>query len=241
MSVLVLLYHATPVEAETQFDVPITRFMEQIDRLIDSGVSFIPFSQINNPDLLSGKRHVAITFDDGHGSNAAAVEYIATRGIRPTLFIVRQWSETGIGAAQRRGYLRPRDLRDLSAVSSLGAHGLTHEGFSRLVGAPLDLELSACRDFLSETMSVEASELALPGGDGNVPTVLSQCHSHGFTIIGNSIVDINTKLAASYDRPVIMGGHHASYPARMAVRPNTIWSMRRIARRAKRKIREWQI
>ena len=237
MSVLVLQYHATPVDAETQFDVPFKHFKEQIDRLIDCGASFIPFARVSEPELLSGKRHVAITFDDGHRSNAAAVEYLATFEIRPTLFIVRRWSETGVGAAQRRGYLRPADLREMSDVTSLGAHGLTHVGFSHLAGISLDHELSASKDFLGNIVGRETSELALPGGDGNIPSVLSQCRGYGFTTIGNSIVDINTKLSASYARPVIMSRHNASYPARLAVRNNTSWSMLRAARWAKQIIR----
>ena len=234
MSTLALMYHATPAVAEKPLDVPISVFREQIDRLIDGGVTFIPFARVGDPNLLAHGRYVAVTFDDGHMSNTAAVEYLVDRGVRPTLFIVRDWAEVGIDQEGRNGFMRPAELRRISLIAALGVHGETHQGFSSLVGEALDRELENCLNFLGELSGERPIELALPGGDGNEPRVLDQCRSNGCTVIGSSVFDINTAQAASYARTVIHCQHDGEYPTRLAQRPDLTWAALRLAKAGKR-------
>ena len=94
MPVLTFMYHHTPKgAAEGFYDVPMPALREQIERLIDAGVRFVRLSEANSPASLSGETMVALTFDDGHASNAAAFEYLHSRGIFPAAMIVRDWSK----------------------------------------------------------------------------------------------------------------------------------------------------
>src|SRR3954470_5292323 len=105
MTVLVFLYHRTPNgSADDHFDVPLKQFRDQIERLIDSGVNFIRFRDAQDKERLSVGINVAITFDDGHSSNAEAFDYLAGKDIVPTAFIVRDWSE------KNSAYLSPNAI-----------------------------------------------------------------------------------------------------------------------------------
>lgn len=143
MAVVVLMYHHTPDgEPEGFYDVSLSRLRDQIGALTDAGASFIRFSQCGDPEFVERGVHVALTLDDGHASNAAAIACLADAGVTPTLFIVRDWSR-----ADAR-YLSAGALADLKAVCELGGHGATHRALDRLDAAELAAELAASRDYV---------------------------------------------------------------------------------------------
>src|SRR5947209_1570825 len=141
MAVIVLMYHHTPQGApEGFYDVALTTFRDQIRALRDAGVSFVKFSDCDRPEIVRSGTRVALTFDDGHASNAAAFRILADEGVTPTAFIVRDWS------SRDPRYLSAPALGDLSEICELGGHGATHRALNSLRPAELAEELSASRD-----------------------------------------------------------------------------------------------
>jgi peptidoglycan/xylan/chitin deacetylase (PgdA/CDA1 family) len=230
MAVAVLMYHGTPRSAVDEWDVSLPCFREQVDRLFDAGFSFIPFGSVHQPDLLARGRHVAVTFDDGERSNIGAIEYLHALGVRPTAFIVREWAEKGSGPKGSTAYLDRGELLRLAEICDFGAHGATHMGMTELAPPDLDKELHSSRDFLQQQLGRPVDRMALPGGLWNA-AVLYACHRHGFSLVGNSIVDINRSVELSVNRIVIAARHAGDYPLRMAGASAAYWALRRLRRR----------
>ena len=180
MPVLVLMYHHTPEgAAESFYDVPMASLRAQIGALIDAGVRFIRFSEVNAPAADRREIRGALTFDDGHASNAAAFEYLHGLGIVPAAMIVRDW------ARDEPGFLKPRAIAALADICEFGAHGASHVALSSLDPAALDNELAASRAFLEDILGREIRAMALPGGMGSA-RVRRQALAQGYRLIGDS-------------------------------------------------------
>ncbi len=143
MAVVVLMYHHTPDGApEGFYDVALGVFRDQIAAMRDAGVSFIKFTDCDRPEYVEHGVHVALTFDDGHASNAEAFRDLADKRLTPMAFIVRDWS------TRDKRYLSASALGDLKDICELGGHGATHRALSTLSDAELADELAASRDYV---------------------------------------------------------------------------------------------
>ena len=177
MPVLTLMYHHTPKgAAEGFYDVPMPALREQIERLIDAGVRFVRLSEANSPASLSGETMVALTFDDGHASNAAAFENLHSRGIFPAAMIVRDWSK------RDPDFLSARTIKSLASACEFGAHGASHVALSSLDVPALDEELSSSRAYLEDILGNEVRTMALPGGMGSTQ-VRRRALAQGYRLI----------------------------------------------------------
>lgn len=233
MAVFVFMYHGTLAEPRDPFEVTLPAFQEQIDRLIDGGVHFIRFSEAFQPHFLERGTHVAITFDDGHGSNAAAIEYLAKKDIKPSAFIVRDWSKSGIGWSGWRGYLTPPDLRALDPICDFGAHGASHRGLATLSLDALDNELSSSRSYLEHEVGHAVTTMSLPGGDVSAQ-VIERAEAHSFLAIGNSTFSPNWCVSRTINRLVVGHGRGSDFPLSMTSAPRIYWSARRLKSTARR-------
>ncbi|MDE3176232.1 MAG: polysaccharide deacetylase family protein [Pseudomonadota bacterium] len=211
MAVIVLMYHHTPAGApEGFYDVGLAAFRDQIRALRDAGVSFVKFSECDRPELARAGTHVALTFDDGHASNAAAFHFLADEGLTPTAFVVRDWS------ARDPRYLSGRALGDLKGVCELGGHGATHRALTSLADAELDDELAASRDYVGAIVGAgPVKTMALPGGHGGRRELAAALRA-GFTLVGNSRPLPHTTPGVGVNRICVNRTHDARAPLRWA-------------------------
>jgi peptidoglycan/xylan/chitin deacetylase (PgdA/CDA1 family) len=210
MAVVVLMYHHTPDGApEGFYDVALSTFRDQICALLDAGVSFVPFSECGRREYVERGAHVALTFDDGHASNEAAFRFLADRGLKPTAFVVRDWS------TRDPRYLSARALGDLRGVVELGGHGATHRAFTSLSDAELADELASSRDFVGGIAGAPVTEMALPGGHGGKRELAAAARA-GFRLVGNSRPLPHRRLGLSVNRICINRSHDAPAPLGLA-------------------------
>lgn len=224
MAVLCLMYHHTPAgPAETPWDVPLADFKAGIDRMLDAGVHFIDLAEVRNGAHLADGMHVTITFDDGHATNPAAFEYLASRSIRPAAFIVKEWSE------QRPQYMPASVIAEMAGICDFGGHGATHTGMTSLGDHELDEELRASRRYLEDVLGRPVTAMALPGGMGDA-RVLRAARLAGYELIANSVEDLTTRAGPDLNRVCIAAKDHVGAPLAYATAPGGFW-MRKRARR----------
>ena len=233
MAVVVLMYHHTPDGApEGFYDVALATLRAQIHALLDAGVSFVPFSQCGRRDYVEHGAHVALTFDDGHASNEAAFRFLADSGLKPTAFVVRDWS------TRDARYLSARALGDLKGAVELGGHGATHRALTGLTDAELAGELAASRDFVGAIAGAPVAEMALPGGHG-AQRELAAAAAAGFRLVGNSRPLPHRRLALSVNRICINRTHDALAPLRLAQAGAMHWRLAAARFAAARAGRRW--
>lgn len=221
------MYHHTPIgPAQSRWDVPLQNFKAQIDQLGEAGVTFVEFEQI--PRESSSKEvKVCVTFDDGHASNAAAFEYLASRAIRPSAFIVSDWSRND------PDFLDASSIKALADICDFGGHGATHTGLSSLNDAALSAELTASRVYLEDVLGKSVTTMALPGGVGG-SRELRAAREAGYLLIGNSVADLNRELAASLNRICVTSDMSLQTPRDWARAGERYWFRKRVMRSASR-------
>ena len=218
MAVIVLMYHHTPDGApEGFYDVGLATFRDQIRVLRDAGVSFVRFSECDRPDTVQSGTHVALTFDDGHASNAAAFRFLADEGLTPTAFVVRDWS------ARDPAYLSAHALGDLRDICELGGHGATHRALNALSAAELADELSASRDYVEAITGAPVPTMALPGGHGG-SREFAAAQRAGFRLVGVSRPLPQTRLGVGVNRICVNRTHDARAPLRWAQASPLHWT-----------------
>jgi peptidoglycan/xylan/chitin deacetylase (PgdA/CDA1 family) len=219
MAVIVLMYHHTPAAPEGFYDVGLKTFRDQIRALRDAGVSFVRFSDCDRPEYVRKGTHVAVTFDDGHASNAAAFHILADEGLTPTAFIVRDWS------LRDSRYLSTRALGDLRQICDLGGHGATHRALNSLNPTELADELSASRDYLEAITGTPLKTMALPGGHGGSREAAAAQRA-GFTLVGNSRPLPHAEPNVSVNRICVNRTHDARAPLRWTQEGALRWRAR---------------
>jgi peptidoglycan/xylan/chitin deacetylase (PgdA/CDA1 family) len=217
MSVLVLMYHRTPAySAEHHLDVPLPVFKNQILGLINAGVRFLRFGDLGDHAVVRGQRKVSITFDDGHVSNAAAIDFLASHGIVPTQFVVSHWAERG------GEYLTRSEIARLAPACDFGAHGASHANLAKLTDEALRDELLSSRRYLEDATEREVYVMSLPGGKGN-RRVVAAALGCGYRLIGNSVPMIHYRAGHCVNRVAITAACAVSRPAALALEPKSYW------------------
>lgn len=222
MAVLCLMYHHTPSgQPETPWDVPLEDLRATIDRMLDAGVTFIDLKQARDPDRLAEGLHVAVTFDDGHRTNAAAFEFLAGRSIRPAAFIVRDWSR------DRPEYMPGSMIAEFAEICDFGAHGATHTGMTYLDGRALEAELSGSRHYLEDILGRTADTMALPGGKSN-RRVFKAARNAGYRLVCTSVENINTSASFRINRVCISQVSGTAAPITYAAASPAFWRRKRL-------------
>lgn len=223
MPALVLLYHRTPTHAVAdQFDVPLQIFREQIERLCDAGVRFVPFSAVREASR-SENLSVCITLDDGHSSNERAFEYLATKRITPASFIVRDWAKTN------PAYMSAASIARWAGLVEFGGHGTTHRKLTTLSDAELRDELTGSRQYLEDLLGQGVDSMAFPFGECDA-RVLRLAAAAGFRLAANTVEDLNYAARFSVNRVGVRGEHSPSYSLDLLHVPRSFWLRQRLIR-----------
>jgi len=158
----VLVYHtisAPPEPLPGAIDISRERFAQQLEWLSERR----RVARLDETLSGSGKRLVAVTFDDGYRDNlTVALPLLEKFHVPITLFVVP-------GFVGREGYLANEELREISKhpLVTIGAHGLWHRHFTRL---PLDearRELVESRRWLESVTGETIDLMAWPYGECN--------------------------------------------------------------------------
>jgi len=180
----VLLYHSIPTrEDRDPLSVFSESFLADLHRVRRSGRVPLTISQLAAG--LRGvsplpERAVAITFDDGHANNLAAIERVLELDLRATVYLT-----TGT-----RGTPATLDPRALDAMAppeqiEIGAHSVTHPRLDELDPSSMATEVTVCKAELEQLLAREITSFAYPYGfyDGWVRhTVVSAGYSSAVAV-----------------------------------------------------------
>lgn len=183
----ILYYHA--VSSEDRI-----RFARQIDAL-HRRAHVLPASY--RGELPSGKKCVAITFDDAFVSVADnALPELARRSFHSTIFVPVDWmgrvpgwamkkseTATAMEPEQAEVVMTSDQLRGLDgSLVSLGSHSLTHRSMVEINTTHAQKEIEHSRHRLAELSGREILEFSFPYGEYDEPAV-AICRAAGYTTI----------------------------------------------------------
>jgi peptidoglycan/xylan/chitin deacetylase (PgdA/CDA1 family) len=159
-AITVLMYHALVDasglrNADPHYAISAAAFAAHLDMFVRVGRR--PTSVRR---LLDGERGaaVALTFDDGHASDARAAEMIAQRGGAADFFI----NPSTVG---REGRVSWADLRSMSELGmSIQSHGFTHRYLDALAPADVRAELADSKRSIEDRIGRAVELFAPPGG-----------------------------------------------------------------------------
>jgi peptidoglycan/xylan/chitin deacetylase (PgdA/CDA1 family) len=112
-----------------------------------------------------------VTFDDGWRDNlTVAWPILRALGIRPTIFLVRDWVEAG--TTPRGEFMRPGEAAELAAAGvEFGAHTASHPHLDRLAAGPAAEEMRLSREAVEAWTGRPCRVFAYPYGHHNAETV----------------------------------------------------------------------
>jgi peptidoglycan/xylan/chitin deacetylase (PgdA/CDA1 family) len=161
-AVTVLMYHSLVSaegscdDADPHYAVDAVSFERQLDLI---GTCGYRLSSVHA--LLAGgpaQNCVGLTFDDGHVSNARAVEAILDRGGSADLFV----NPSRVGSPNHLGW---PDLERLAKSGvSIQSHGYTHRYLDQLTAVQVEEELSSSKREIEDRTGRRVTLFAPPGG-----------------------------------------------------------------------------
>jgi peptidoglycan/xylan/chitin deacetylase (PgdA/CDA1 family) len=229
MSVLALMYHRTPrSEVTSDLDVTLPVLREQVRRLQDAGLEFIPFHSALAAERYRAKTYLTLTLDDGHVSNIQAVEMLEAAGVPATVFVIGAFSREG-----RPGYMSAADISSLAEACDFGGHGETHVDLTALEKGALLGELSRPKAFLEDLLRRPVTTMSAPGGRFN-QTVVAAARGLGYEVIGSSVELLNQTPSLPLARICVRTSHSPNDLLRLASANSIYWTGRRIRRAASR-------
>jgi peptidoglycan/xylan/chitin deacetylase (PgdA/CDA1 family) len=112
----------------------------------------------------------AVTFDDGWRDNLTVAWPIMERlGMRPTIFLVRDWVSTGRTAEGE--FLRPAEVAEMSKAGvEFGAHTVSHPHLDQLPAAAAEDEMKRSGEAVEDWTGRECRVFAYPFGHHNGET-----------------------------------------------------------------------
>lgn len=186
--VTVLMYHAIvagdAVGADAHYSVTPDHFAAQLRQIIASGAQMRSVRElITQPADAATAQPVCLTFDDGHVSNQAAAELIASHGGQAEFFI-------NPSMVAKPGFLDWPALREMaSAGMSIQSHGMHHRYLDQLspdeVRAELADSKAAIEDAIGQPVTVYA-----PAGGRMPADFLRTAHGLGYRAVCSSRVGL---------------------------------------------------
>jgi peptidoglycan/xylan/chitin deacetylase (PgdA/CDA1 family) len=182
-AVTVLMYHALASEegrcedADPHYAVAVESFERQLDVAVSCGYRLSSVEALLLAPATAG--FVALTFDDGHASNARAVEAIVARGGTADLFV----NPSRVGSAHHLGWA---DLERLSSSGiSIQSHGQTHRYLDQLTARQVEEELFRSKREIEDRLGRPVTLFAPPGGR-MAPGLLDTAHRLGYQALCSS-------------------------------------------------------
>lgn len=164
--VVVLLYHRVGGRAQSEIDMPLGLFEEQIAALAASGAVCTLDDAVEH---LAGRRpdgpRVVVTFDDGTDDVVdLAVPVLARHGVPALLYVATDFVETGRSWPQDGRPASWAGLADAMATGllSIGSHTHTHALLDRLSAAAVDDELDRSIGLIQERLGATPLHFAYP-------------------------------------------------------------------------------
>ena len=155
--IAVLMYHATPAaharadDHDPHYAVPLAGFVRHLELIAAQGLSPVHVRD-------AGPGCCAITFDDGHASNADAAEALAARGATADFFV----NTSTVGGP---GFVDWPTLRAMAdAGMSVQSHGHTHRYFDELPARQIRDELHRSKHTIEQAIGRPVTLFAPPGG-----------------------------------------------------------------------------
>jgi peptidoglycan/xylan/chitin deacetylase (PgdA/CDA1 family) len=161
-SLTVLMYHAVLDQprdpwSDPQYTVLRPCFRAQMQWLTDQAIQVCCVASQLLPDG-SPHRRVAMTFDDGHVSNAWVAQVLASAGASADFFV----NPARVG---RPGFLGWSDLREMASWGmSIQSHGMAHRYLDEMTAVEADDDLRRSKAIIEDHVGMAVSLFAPPGG-----------------------------------------------------------------------------
>ncbi len=159
----ILCYHSTGTPEWGVNDVRPADLRRQIEMALALGYRFSPAEEIRRGG--GGPRDLAITFDDGLTSVAAAAAPILQDfGIPWTVFVVSEWADGNhhFGDGLLLGW--PQIERLAAQGVAIGSHSVTHRNFRYLSAHETEHELVESRRVIAARTGIDVRTFAIPFG-----------------------------------------------------------------------------
>lgn len=156
------MYHALLAQggdawSDPQYAITPERFLGQLQWLADQGIRVSSVASLLAPLAAIGPR-VAMTFDDGHVSNAWAAQALARSAASADFFV----NPARVG---RPGYLGWPDLREMAALGmSIQSHGMDHRYLDEMTAVEVDEDLRRSKAMIEDQVGHTVCLFAPPGG-----------------------------------------------------------------------------
>ena len=158
----VLMYHALTdaegrcADADPHYAIQPAQFASHIDTLKEAGLQARSVKSIQTGT--SPAKIVAMTFDDGHASNAKAAEMLAACSFSADFFV----NPSTVG---QPNYLSWSELRNMvSAGMSVQSHGYHHRYLNELTREEVMAELVDSKREIEDRLGEAVTVFAPPGG-----------------------------------------------------------------------------
>lgn len=197
-SVVFLLYHELEEAGHplcqtepgyVRYVLPVAEFRAQMELLKHEGWRGV---SVGEALAFSGPERVAITFDDGSGSDLLrAAPILREHGFGATFYITQ-------GFLEKPGYLTSPQLMELSALGfEIGCHSKTHPYLTDLDDAGLQREIAEPKAELEQIIGRAIEHFSCPGGryDGRVADVARRA---GYRTVATSRIQSNRRSSDPY-------------------------------------------
>lgn len=190
----VILYHSIGTKlVHDTYGISISkeRFEEHM-RYIKDNYEILPLDNDYKNNL--EKNSISITFDDGYKDNLIALEICQKYNIPFTLYITTD-------NINQDTYLSEVEILEFakSDLCILGTHSTTHPHLASLAYDEQYHQLADSKKKLEDIISKEVYAMSYPHGSHNDDT-LKIVQEVGYTMVGSSIVGINTKSNFDYKK-----------------------------------------
>lgn len=169
---IVLTYHSISsgsCRPQSRWSVRLENFKRQIDLLQRSGWAPITARQLLRMDDVP-RNSVVISFDDGYKDNLPAYEYLRSKGVPATWFVVADaigggaiWqADADVPAAEMFSW---QDLMQMDGAGmEVASHGCAHVRLDQLGERELVDNLSRSKTILEDKLGAPVQSLAYPYG-----------------------------------------------------------------------------
>ena len=160
----VLMYHALMQSdracpgADPHYAVTAEQFERHLELIAGAGLQIRSVASLLSEPPAEKAPVTAMTFDDGHDSNAAAARAILRRGGAADLFV----NPARVGTPHYLGWAELRELAE-SGIS-IQSHGQTHRLLNELAPEEVEFELAASKREIEDRLGRPVTLFAPPGG-----------------------------------------------------------------------------